>query len=67
MLLNDTGDKAWAFSKIPILSNAVKNATMKISIVLNEVSNITGLDNKSVSVNQYCNLNKIKNAHRRIK
>ncbi len=43
-LLYDKGDRDQAFSRIPILSDAVKNAIRKISVVLEELSNITSLD-----------------------
>jgi signal transduction histidine kinase len=44
-LLYDKGDKEQAFSRIPILSDAVKNSIKKIAIVLEELSSLTKMEN----------------------
>lgn len=44
-LLYDNGDKEQAFSRIPILSEAIKTSIKKISIVLEELSGITKMEN----------------------
>ena len=42
--LYDTGDEKQVFARIPAMTHAIKNATRKISIVLEELSNITSLE-----------------------
>jgi len=43
-LLYDKGEREQAFMRIPIMADAVKSAIKKISVVLEELSNITSLD-----------------------
>jgi putative nucleotidyltransferase with HDIG domain len=43
-LLYDKGDKEQAFARIPVMTEAVKSAIRKISVVLEELSNITNMD-----------------------
>jgi len=44
-LLYDKGEKEQAFNRIPVLSDAVKNSIKKIAIVLEELSNLTKMEN----------------------
>jgi HD-like signal output (HDOD) protein len=43
-LLYDKGDKDQAFARIPIMTDSIKNAIKKISVVLDELSNITSME-----------------------
>jgi putative nucleotidyltransferase with HDIG domain len=43
-LLFDKGDKDQAFARIPAMTDAIKNSVKKISIVLEELSNITSFE-----------------------
>ncbi len=43
-LLYDKGDKEQAFARIPAMTDAIKNSVKKISIVLEELSNITKME-----------------------